>query len=1486
MSQPPSPATVSPAATLPADGVYRPRHAVRIVTAASLFDGHDAAINIMRRILQASGAEVIHLGHNRSVQDIVDAAIQEDAQGIAVSSYQGGHMEFFRYMVDLLRARGGGHIKVFGGGGGTIIPEEKRELEAYGVARIFHPEDGRRMGLQGMINDILMDCDYDPRDVPWVDAQGQPVLAPSAIPDRDDWRGLARAITASELDAQGEGSVDGRQNGHSAASGHHGTGNGKLTLPASVVTGVGAAVERVIPVIGITGPGGAGKSSFTDEVVRRFTEDFPDARVAVLSVDPTKRRTGGALLGDRIRFNSLSGGHVYMRSFATRGSGSEVSQALDDAIRLCKAAGFDLVIAETSGIGQGDASIVPLVDVPVYVMTPEYGAPTQLEKIEMLDLAEIVVINKYDKPGAADALRDVQKAYQRAHGRFKEPTSAMPVYPTLASLFNDRGCNTAYIALLDAIARRGAPNTRGRFTDQLATGLPQRDEIIPARRVRYLSEIADTVRAYKAWAHAEAELAAQAWALAKAVAHFAPQAVEAAVLDWDGGASSVGTGDRSSTRAASPAAGARDESVNDAPSRTVTGVAGLPVEASGKARFGQASFVVPTPFGADAIASAALHLQPLMEEYNVLLERLDRRSRALLAEWPDVVRRYRSAVNRYDVRGKTIEVPNFTESLSGSQVPRVALPRHAAWGNLLEWRLLENLPGQFPFTAGVFPFKRQGEDPTRMFAGEGGPWRTNKRFHYLSRHAPAKRLSTAFDSVTLYGEDPGRRPDIWGKVGNSGVSIATVEDMEALYAGFDLTSPQTSVSMTINGPAPTILAFYFNTAVRQSLRRHLKVTGKIEISDEDCLQPGGGGYSFDQLRSLVTDDEYQEVAGDTVRKVRGTVQADILKEDQGQNTCIFSTEFSLRAMGDVQAWFTEHGVKNFYSVSISGYHIAEAGANPISQLAFTLSNGFTFVEYYRARGMAVDGFAPNLSFFFSNGMDPEYSVIGRVARRIWATAMRELYGAGPRSQQLKYHVQTSGRSLHAQEIAFNDIRTTLQALLAIYDNCNSLHTNAYDEAITTPTEESVRRALAIQLIINHEFGVAKNENPNQGAFIIEELTQLVEEAVLSEFDRLTERGGVLGAMERMYQRSKIQEESLYYEHLKHSGELPLVGVNTFLNEDHPERTGEAPVLQLIRASEDEKEDQLARLLDFQARHADRAEAAAIRLKEVAISGGNLFGELLRAHDLVDPVDELRLEELERVHRQVRRHDQHRVGEVDRAALPVGQPTVVEHLQQHVEDVGVRLLDLVEQHDGVGPPADGLGQLPALVVADVPRRGADEPGDGVLLLVLAHVDADHGPLVVEEELGQRLGQLGLADAGGPEEEEAADRPVGVGQAGPGAADGAGHRGHGLLLPDDALVEHVLHADELLHLALHEARDGDAGRTWPRPRPRPPRRPLPSASSGRSAARRAGPTPRPLSVPARGSGRSGSRRPVTGRPPARSGRPRSWPPRAPPCGPGSS
>ncbi len=1117
---------------------YTPEHPVRFVTAASLFDGHDAAINIMRRILQAQGVEVVHLGHDRSVDDVVRTAIEEDAQGIAVSSYQGGHVEYFKYMVDLLRERGAGHVKVFGGGGGVIVPEEIAELEAYGVAKIFSPEDGMRMGLEGMIESMVRACDFDPLAVSgdgWGGGDGPEVEVATA----SEVQTVARALTAVEQRAAGP-SGDGAP----------------VPTPASSARRTGTA-----PVVGITGTGGAGKSTLTDELVRRFLNDFDDVTVAVLSVDPTRRRTGGALLGDRIRMNSLYGEHagrVYMRSFATRQAHRATSQALREAVDVCRAAGFDLVIVETAGIGQSDTEVAELVDVSLYVMTSDFGAPTQLEKIGMLDVADLVALNKFEKRGAEDALRDVKKQVQRNRGAFSESPDTMPVYPTMAAQFNDPGVSRLYLALLHKLREHGFDRASSLFD---AEALPELDPselaVIPPARQRYLAEIADAARDYRQWAEAEAETARK----------------------WG------------------QAAGARAQVERWAPEDR------------------------------DALAGR------LDEMATHWWSRLDPRSRSILENWDALAEQYRGDELVYTVRGREVRQPLTRETLSGTRVPRVALPRTEDPGERLRYALLENLPGHFPFTAGVFPLKREGEDPTRMFAGEGTPERTNKRFHLVSLGMPAKRLSTAFDSVTLYGRDPDPRPDIYGKVGTSGVSIATLDDMKKLYSGFDLCSPKTSVSMTINGPAPAILAMFFNTAVDQQVERFLKAEGRWDeaearIAEElgadrpryvpfesDGLPEGHDGTGLGLLGTsgaelvtwgLLSEDEYKDIRQRALQSVRGTVQADILKEDQAQNTCIFSTEFSLRCMADVQEAFIDEGVRNFYSVSISGYHIAEAGANPISQLAFTLANGFTYVEAYLARGMAVDDFAPNLSFFFSNGMDAEYAVIGRVARRIWAVAMRERYGASERAQKLKYHVQTSGRSLHAQEIQFNDIRTTLQALLAIYDNANSLHTNAYDEAITTPTEESVRRAMAIQLIINRELGLAQNENPIQGAYIIDELTDLVEEAVLAEFERISDRGGVLGAMESMYQRGKIQEESMLYEHRKHTGELPVVGVNTFLADGG----GAAPEVELMRGTDAEKRRQLDGLERFHRRHAAEAPAALAELQRVARSGGNVFEELL------------------------------------------------------------------------------------------------------------------------------------------------------------------------------------------------------------------------------------------------------------------------------------
>jgi len=1060
---------------------YRPTNKVRFVTAASLFDGHDAAINIMRRILQGMGAEVVHLGHNRSVDEVVTAALQEDAQGIAISSYQGGHVEYFKYMVDLLKSRGGAHIQVFGGGGGVIVPSEISELQGYGVARIYSPEDGQRMGLAGMIGEMVMRCDHD------LSVHAPQALAAIQGPGESQRRALAQLITALE---NGKASDELKSALHEAAK--------------SVRT----------PVVGITGTGGAGKSSLTDELIRRLRLDQGDRlQIAVISIDPSRRKSGGALLGDRIRMNAIApwsdGARVFMRSLATRDFGSEISQALPDVVAACKASGFDLIVVETSGIGQGDAAIVPLVDVPMYVMTPEFGAASQLEKIDMLDFAEFVAINKFDRKGAADALRDVAKQVQRNKEAWKTPTEQMPVFGTMASRFNDDGVTALYQALLPRLAQLGMPTQPGTLPSAETRHSTHQVPIVPGARVRYLADIADTVRGYKARSLAQARLAREVQQL------------------------------RESARMLSEA---NPDKVN-----AVAAVSGLAAEREA---------------------------------------RLDAAPRKLLSMWPQMQQAYAGDEYVVKIRDKEIRTALTHTTLSGSKIRKVALPQYEDHGEILKWLLLDNVPGSFPYTAGTFAFKREGEDPTRMFAGEGDAFRTNKRFKLLSSGMPAKRLSTAFDSVTLYGNDPDRRPDIYGKVGNSGVSIATLDDMKVLYGGFDLTNPATSVSMTINGPAPTILAMFMNTAIDQNLDKFKTDNGREPTADEAA-----------KITAWVKEN------------VRGTVQADILKEDQGQNTCIFSTEFSLKVMGDIAEYFVHHGVRNFYSVSISGYHIAEAGANPISQLAFTLSNGFTFVEAYLARGMHIDDFAPNLSFFFSNGMDPEYTVLGRVARRIWSVAMRDRYGANERSQKLKYHVQTSGRSLHAQEIQFNDIRTTLQALIAIYDNCNSLHTNAFDEAITTPTEDSVRRAMAIQLIINREWGLAKNENPNQGAFIIDELTELVEEAVLQEFEKIAERGGVLGAMETGYQRGKIQEESMHYEMLKHTGDYPIVGVNTFRN---PHGDPVADTLELARSTDDEKQSQLKRLAEFHQRHANESPAMLKRLQHAVIENRNVFEVLMDA----------------------------------------------------------------------------------------------------------------------------------------------------------------------------------------------------------------------------------------------------------------------------------
>jgi isobutyryl-CoA mutase len=1111
---------------------------VRIVTAAALFDGHDAAINIMRRIMQSKGAEIIHLGHNRSVAEIVECAIEEDVQGIAITSYQGGHVEFFKYMKDLLNENGCGHIKIFGGGGGTFLPSEIEELHNYGITRIYSPDDGRHMGLEGMIEDVVKSCDFS------LNGNGDYKTA-MTLGEVNDVRKIARQITNVENGVQA--TDDGRQ-----------------------------TTDKKIPVLGITGTGGAGKSSVTDEIVRRFLNSYADKTIAVISVDPSKKKTGGALLGDRIRMNSISSPRAYMRSLATRESDKALSEYVQEAIDICKAANYDFIILESAGVGQSDASILDYVDVSMYVMTPEYGAASQLEKINMLDYADVVCVNKFDKAGALDALHDVRKQYKRNHTLWSAKDEELPIIGTIAAQFNDTGVNELFERLMEKIAEKCDVKFSGEIAHHAHTkDTFSQSTIIPPKRVRYLAEIAETIAAYDSWVIEQSTIATKLYQL-----------------------------DGTLTAATTLSAVAKEE---------------------------------------------------LQKIKNTLEEQLHPECKKLIENWPEVLERYKKEFYEFKVRDKIIKQPLTYKSLSGTVLSKVILPKYKDWGDILKWQLQENVPGEFPFTAGVFPLKRDGEDPTRMFAGEGGPERTNRRFHYVSVGQPAKRLSTAFDSVTLYGEDPDYRPDIYGKVGNSGVSIASVDDAKKLYSGFDLCDPKTSVSMTINGPAPMLLAFFMNAAIDQqcekyiiennlreevnklieskydieNLPKYIGVDGKpvhhtklSKLSGSKVPSPGGdlGEAALPQgndglglrLLGLSGSDVlpagvYAQIKAKALSTVRGTVQADILKEDQAQNTCIFSTEFALKLMGDVQEYFIKNAVQNFYSVSISGYHIAEAGANPITQLAFTLSNGFTYVEYYLSRGMNIDDFAPNLSFFFSNGMDPEYSVIGRVARRIWAKAMKNKYKANSRSQKLKYHIQTSGRSLHAQEIDFNDIRTTLQALYAIYDNCNSLHTNAYDEAITTPTEESVRRAMAIQLIINRELGTAKNENPNQGAFLIEELTDIVEEAVMAEFQRLTERGGVLGAMERMYQRNKIQEESLYYETLKHTGEYPIVGVNTFLN-----KKGSPTILptEVIRSTTEEKEFQIKTLQAFHKRHEAKSAAMLKRLQQAAVNNENLFEELM------------------------------------------------------------------------------------------------------------------------------------------------------------------------------------------------------------------------------------------------------------------------------------
>ncbi len=1110
--------------------MYTPKNKIRIVTAASLFDGHDAAINIMRRIMQANGAEVIHLGHDRSVQEVVDCAIQEDANAIAMTSYQGGHVEYLKYMYDLLQQRNCGHIRIFAGGGGVILPDEIEELHTYGITKIYSPDDGRSMGLEGMIQDLLAKSDFPTGN----QLNGEV----GHITDRSA-RSVAQLISAVE-------------NFPDAA---------ETKAMLKKINELAAVSE--VPVLGITGTGGSGKSSLVDEIVRRYLLDFKEKTIGIISVDPSKRKTGGALLGDRIRMNAIRNERVYMRSMATRQSNLAVSRYIHDAVNILKAAQYDLIILETSGIGQSDTQITDYCDVSMYVMTPEYGAATQLEKIDMLDFADIVAVNKFDKRGAMDALRDVKKQFQRNHKLFDKNADDMPVFGSIASQFNDPGTNTLYRSLMDVIASKTGADLNSTFlaSDELS----EKIFIIPPARTRYLSEIAENNRAYDRRAGEQSVIAQKLFGIRKTIETIQQSGIE----------------------------------------------------------------------DCDRLC------KELEEVYAKITLDIDPKNLELLKGWDAKKRQYQDEYYIFKVRDKELKIKTHTASLSHTQVPKVSVPKFEAWGEILKWALTENFPGEFPYAAGIYPFKREGEDPTRMFAGEGGPERTNKRFHYVSLGMPAKRLSTAFDSVTLYGQDPDHRPDIYGKIGNSGVSVPTLDDAKKLYSGFNLADPKTSVSMTINGPAPTITAFFMNAAVDQQCELYIKANGleaevqaKIEtIYKEKGLprpvysasvgmgKPAGEGAGKlpegnDGLGLMllgVTGDQvlpadvYNKIKADTLKQVRGTVQADILKEDQAQNTCIFSTEFSLRVMGDVQQYFIDKGVRNFYSVSISGYHIAEAGANPISQLAFTISNGFTFVEYYLSRGMHIDDFAPNLSFFFSNGVDPEYSVIGRVARRIWAKAMKYKYGGNERSQMLKYHIQTSGRSLHAQEIDFNDIRTTLQALYAIYDNCNSLHTNAYDEAITTPTEESVRRAMAIQLIINKELGLAKNENPLQGSFIIEELTDLVEEAVYTEFDRITERGGVLGAMETMYQRGKIQEESLYYETLKQTGEFPIIGVNTFLSSK-----GSPTVIprEVIRSTTEEKEFQIQTVQHLWKRSGDRGQEMLRRLQQVAITNGNIFDELM------------------------------------------------------------------------------------------------------------------------------------------------------------------------------------------------------------------------------------------------------------------------------------
>lgn len=1112
---------------------YIPKNKVRIVTAASLFDGHDAAINIMRRIIQSTGVEVIHLGHDRSVEEVVNTAIQEDANAIAMTSYQGGHNEYFKYMYDLLKEKGAGHIKIFGGGGGVILPSEISELHEYGIERIYSPDDGRAMGLQGMINDLVQRSDYPVGDQLNGEINHLEDKNPTAI---------ARVISSAE------------------------------NFPEIAKETLDKIHEKnktsQIPVLGITGTGGAGKSSLVDELVRRFLIDFPQKTIGLISVDPSKRKTGGALLGDRIRMNAINNSRVYMRSLATRQSNLALSKYVNEAIEVLKAAKYDIIILETSGIGQSDTEILEHSDVSLYVMTPEFGAATQLEKIDMLDFADLVALNKFDKRGALDAIRDVKKQYQRNHNLWDVDPDKMPVFGTIASQFNDPGMNTLYKSIMDKIVEKTGADLESTF--EITREMSEKIFVIPPHRTRYLSEISENNRKYDETTLSQVEVAQKLYGIYKTI----------------------------------------ETVFGSKPSLTKAGIEETILQSKDENR---------NEF-----------LSLLVKEFDRVKMNLDPYNWEIILTWDEKVNQYKNPIYSFKVRDKVIEIKTHSESLSHTQIPKVALPKYQAWGDILKWNLQENVPGEFPFASGLYPFKREGEDPSRMFAGEGGPERTNKRFHYVSAGMPAKRLSTAFDSVTLYGNDPHIRPDIYGKIGNAGVSICCLDDAKKLYSGFDLSHPLTSVSMTINGPAPMLLGFFMNAAIDQNCEKYIrennlvdevenrineiyKKRGTARPSYQGDLPEGNNGLGLMLLGvtgdQVLPADVYADIKVKTLAQVRGTVQADILKEDQAQNTCIFSTEFALRLMGDVQEYFIKNNVRNFYSVSISGYHIAEAGANPISQLAFTLANGFTYVEYYLSRGMNINDFGPNLSFFFSNGVDPEYAVIGRVARKIWAKAMKNKYGANERAQMLKYHIQTSGRSLHAQEIDFNDIRTTLQALYAIYDNCNSLHTNAYDEAITTPTEESVRRAMAIQLIINKELGLAKNENPIQGSFIIEELTDLVEEAVLLEFDRITERGGVLGAMETMYQRSKIQEESLYYETLKHTGEFPIIGVNTFLSSK-----GSPTVIpaEVIRATEEEKQYQIVMLENLHKANAHKVAEQLNTIQEAAIKNQNIFEKLMEA----------------------------------------------------------------------------------------------------------------------------------------------------------------------------------------------------------------------------------------------------------------------------------